>query len=515
MTNIIIVGGDERGKALIELFHKSDLVNIVAVIDINTNAPGMKLARELNIPASTDVKEFINSGLDEIIDVTGNKLVEENLRKITPLNTTVVSGRSVELIWHLFEKIKDAEKKIKEAKDELDIQSWGLNKTNEAIKLLYKELEEKTKRLQELDKLKSNFISAVSHELRTPLTVTKEGICLVLDGIPGEINEKQKEILAVARDNVDRLTRMINNLLDISKIEAGKIELKRELVDVISLAKQIVSSLELKTKEKGLELKTAFAERRIDAYIDIDRIVQVFTNLIWNAIKFTKDGYVEVSVRDKDDEVECVVADTGIGISKENLPQVFSKFQQFSRAEGPGEKGTGLGLSITKEIVEMHKGRIWVDSEFGKGTQFTFTLPKYTPEALFNEYVHNGIREAMKKGLKMSLIVVSVAEFDKVKKMLPAENIQSILQDMRDILDDGLRQTGDIVIKDTGEIIVLLVGCGKEGASRVEKRLRQSLLDYLTRNNLAEKIKLHFGCATYPDEAKDNEELIKKAKKNF
>ncbi len=233
-------------------------------------------------------------------------------------------------------------------------------------------------REKEVEGMKTEFITTVSHELRTPLSITREGISLVQDEIPGRINEKQKEILATAMENIDRLARIINNLLDISKIEAGKAELKRSLNNITSLVKKIVSSFASMAEKRGLELRMSLPEERIDVYADADRIVQVLTNLINNALKFTKEGIIEVSIRKKEKEVECSVADTGIGISKDDIPKVFSKFQQFSRVEGAGEKGTGLGLSIAKGIVEMHQGKIWVESKFGKGSRFFFTLPRET-----------------------------------------------------------------------------------------------------------------------------------------
>jgi signal transduction histidine kinase len=406
------------------------------------------------------------------------------------------------------------EEDLKKTKDELEIQTWGLKKTNESIKLLYKELEEKNKKLQELDKLKSDFISIVSHELRTPLSITKEGISLVLDEIPGKINAKQKKVLVSAKNSIDRLARIINSLLDVSKIEAGKVELKRDIVEIAALIRQVASSFVPKAKEKGIEVKTSFSGKRIDLYVDVDRMTQVFTNLAGNALKFTEHGYIEISAREKDYEVECVVTDTGRGISKEDLPKVFSKFQQFGRINGPGEKGTGLGLSIAKGIIEMHKGRIWVESELGKGTKFIFVLPKYTTETLFHEYVDAGIKEAMKKGSKISLIMVSISGYKQLMRKLSLEKIRSILKDMKEVLDNSLRQTGDVVVKDTGEMIILLIDCGRESVIKVETRLEQQLKDYLVRQGLAEDIKLNFGCATYPDEAKSDKELIKKAKKS-
>lgn len=270
------------------------------------------------------------------------------------------------------------EQELKKVKDELEIQTWGLNKTNDAIKLLYKDLEEKNARLQELDRLKSDFIATVSHELRTPLSISREGISIVLDQISGTINDNQRRVLTTARDNIDRLSRIIDNLLDISKIESGKVKLKKDSVDIITLVKQTTASLESKIKQRGLELRTVFGAASVTANVDADKIIQVFTNLIANAVKFTEKGYIEVSVIDKGHEVECRVRDTGAGIAKEDLPKVFGRFEQFGRVAGPGEKGTGLGLAIVKGIIDMHKGRIQIESKLGEGTTFTFVLPKDT-----------------------------------------------------------------------------------------------------------------------------------------
>ena len=235
---------------------------------------------------------------------------------------------------------------------------------------------------KEVDRMKSEFISTVSHELRTPLSITKEGISLVLDKIPGKINEKQGKILTIAKNNIDRLARIINSLLDISKIEAGEVELKKERVKITNLIEQVTSSFKNKIKKKGLELKVNFPKKGIYVYVESDKIVQVFTNLLGNALKFTEKGCIEISAKELEDEIEFVVSDTGIGISKDDLPKAFSKFQQFGRVDSAGEKGTGLGLSIVKGIVEMHYGKIWVESTRGKGSKFIFTLPKYITEEI-------------------------------------------------------------------------------------------------------------------------------------
>lgn len=229
---------------------------------------------------------------------------------------------------------------------------------------------------KEIDRMKTEFISTVSHELRTPLSITKEGISLVIDRIPGEINEKQESILVVAKDNIDRLARIINSLLDISKIEADKIEVRKEIFDIVPLIRQILFSFEPKAKTRNLELKTDFYAEKIEVFADLDKITQVFVNLIGNALKFTETGSITVGVKEFENEIQCFVLDTGIGIPKDGLHRVFNRFQQFGRTAGAGEKGTGLGLAIAKGLLELQGGRIWVESELGKGTKFTFVLPK-------------------------------------------------------------------------------------------------------------------------------------------
>ncbi len=276
-------------------------------------------------------------------------------------------------------RIAELEERIKEfvkAKGDLEIQTWGLKKTNEGIRVLYKELEEKNKELQRLNELKDEFLSNVAHELATPLTIIKEGVKLVSDEMLGKVNEQQKEFLTIASNNVDRLTRLIVDLLDISKIEAGKMEIKKTSIDIKSLIRKLASSFELKVEQKKLELRVNLPEDEIDIYADEHRITQVFSNLVDNAIKFTKEGCIEVFVREEGNEVECSVADTGAGISRKDIPKLFDKFTQFGRESGPGEKGTGLGLVISRRIVELHGGKMWVESEPGTGSKFYFTLPK-------------------------------------------------------------------------------------------------------------------------------------------
>ncbi|HEO63953.1 MAG TPA: PAS domain-containing sensor histidine kinase, partial [Candidatus Omnitrophica bacterium] len=229
---------------------------------------------------------------------------------------------------------------------------------------------------KELDRLKDEFLSNVSHELRTPLSITKEGISLVMDGIPGEINSSQRDILKTAKDNVERLTKIINDLLDISKLDARKIKLEKTNFKIYDLTIKAYDMFKNMAEDKGLNFTLKDSSKESIVYADEARIMQVFTNLISNALKFTEQGKIEIAIQDREKELECSISDTGRGISKQDLPKVFNRFEQFGRTPGPGIKGTGLGLAISKSIIDMHGGRIWVVSEEGNGSRFIFTLPK-------------------------------------------------------------------------------------------------------------------------------------------
>lgn len=188
---------------------------------------------------------------------------------------------------------------------------------------------------------------------------------------------------------MERLGYMINDLLDVSKMEAEKMVLRKEFFDMKELAKEAVLSFESQAQGKGLEIKTRFPEERVEVAADRDKIAQVWSNLLTNALKFTEKGEITVSVTENEKMVECRVADTGCGISQEDLPKVFNRFEQFSLSHHrSGPKGTGLGLSICKGLVELHHGAIQVQSVLGEGTTLTFTLPKPTPKEALKDETH-------------------------------------------------------------------------------------------------------------------------------
>jgi PAS domain S-box-containing protein len=232
------------------------------------------------------------------------------------------------------------------------------------------------RRLKELDKMKSSFVSNVSHELRTPLTAIKASADNMLDGLVGDLSEKQTRYLARIKSNADRLARLINDLLDLSRIEAG-INLKPTNLDLVTIAKEVTEILRPVAAEKLITLTIESPENTLTAWADPDKISEVLMNLLGNAIKFTPTrGKVTLSLRRNGNEwVKISVADTGPGIPSEEANRIFDKFYQVTPAQKQKASGTGLGLSITKALVEMHGGKIWLESEVCRGIIFSFTLP--------------------------------------------------------------------------------------------------------------------------------------------
>ena len=227
--------------------------------------------------------------------------------------------------------------------------------------------------LRELDRLKSEFIATASHELRTPLTSTQLGVHLLLEGAAGELNDKQREVLESCREDCVRLERLMRDLLDLSKIEAGETTPRLAPIRASELVLTAAKHLRAQVEAQGLSFKINALPDLPEVFADRNQIERVFNNLISNALRYTpRGGEVNVSVKPRERYVAISVSDTGSGIPQEHLPHVFDKFVKLS---GASSGGAGLGLAISKSIVEAHAGQISVQSEVGRGTTFTFTLP--------------------------------------------------------------------------------------------------------------------------------------------
>jgi signal transduction histidine kinase len=285
-------------------------------------------------------------------------------------------SESQRAMLNILEDLNETNEKMKKFTEELEIQSWGLQKANDGIQVLCHELEKKNAELAKLDKLKDDFVSIVAHELRNPLGVVREAASLILDGLAGPVSADQKKYIEVIKRTGERLIHITSDLLDLAKIESGKIVVNYETMDLLSVARQACEGIALRANKKGLVITQDFPDGKLEISGDFDKLSQVMINLLSNAYKFTEIGGITVEVRDLGEEVRCAVKDTGPGISKENLSRLFSKFEQFGKPTTHSEKGSGLGLVISKSILEAHGGKIWAESEPGKGSSFIFTLPK-------------------------------------------------------------------------------------------------------------------------------------------
>ncbi|MGI6240944.1 MAG: PAS domain S-box protein [Candidatus Omnitrophota bacterium] len=227
--------------------------------------------------------------------------------------------------------------------------------------------------------IKSDLIQMVSHELRTPIHSVKEGINIVLEGLTGPLNAEQRETLEISKRCADRLTRLVNDVLAFHKLDAGVIEFRIKKTDINALVCDVAESMGPLVKEKNLrfEVKTDASVPAAD--MDPDKIVQVITNFLQNAIKFTSQGSITLSTAFKNNRVVVSVQDTGIGIQQKDLPKIFKKFSQLESAQSIAPGGTGLGLAISKKIVETHHGTVSVESEYKKGSLFSFSLPLSQP----------------------------------------------------------------------------------------------------------------------------------------
>lgn len=291
-----------------------------------------------------------------------------------PIKTS--EGAMVSGILRDVTELKRAERLLQEKNEALDVQNEELQAQSEELMAQQQELMEKTRALETASQFKSQFLAGMSHELRTPLNAVIGFSQLMLDGALGEINDTQRQCLTDILDSGQHLLALINDVLDLSRVEAGKLEMNQErlnlsesLYEVLPMVKSLLDASHLKLKievEPGLPA--------VDA--DKNRLRQIMLNLLSNAIKFTlPGGKIAVKAVRKDSWCQVSVIDSGIGIPKEDQERIFEAFTQIDPPAGKRKEGTGLGLTITRQFVEMGGGKLWLESEYGKGSNFTFTLP--------------------------------------------------------------------------------------------------------------------------------------------
>jgi len=377
------------------------------------------------------------------------------------------------------------------------------------------QLERANQELRRIDEMKSEFISVASHELRTPLAAIKNSVQLILSGKTGALNETQAKFLSMADRNITRLTNILNDLLNLSKIESGKIEMKIEELDLRPPIEFILSSLKPQADSKSIQLIMEAPEKLPMVYGDREKIEQIMINLVGNGLKFTPaGGRISVAVKLQDGErnnLAVSVQDTGMGIPPDQLEKVFDRFYQVEGSLNRSVGGTGLGLAITKGLVESLQGKIWVESEIGKGTTFTFTLPVAKGEKRephFRILLDREFRRAQENLLPLTLLLIEVLEeSDEVKT--------AALDQLEDLVRKCLCRKADLLIRrEKDKILAALCETDLKGAQVIRRRIEEKAQEeFIAGREQPPVIKV--GAATYPDEALSKRELFGKAKERL
>jgi signal transduction histidine kinase len=307
-------------------------------------------------PEFKPTKEFIDMEKEKLIRFSREELFNEVKRKNEELLKILDERKK------MWEKLQDAHRRLEMEKTKVD------RKVIRRTQQFQKAKEE----AERANQIKSIFLASMSHELRTPLNSIIGFTGIVLQGFAGELNDEQKKQLDIAYGSSKHLLSLINDLLDISKIETGELKPDIEEFNIAEAGIEIRDSLMHKAEEKELELICNIPD--INIFSDKRRFEQILLNLVNNALKFTEKGKVEVKAVKKDKNIEVIVKDTGIGIKKEDFHKLFQPFVQLEYTITE-EAGTGLGLYLAKNLVQLLKGRIQMESEYGKGSTFTFILP--------------------------------------------------------------------------------------------------------------------------------------------
>lgn len=390
---------------------------------------------------------------------------------------------------------------------------------------LYEEIKNTNTKLEKLERLKSEFISIVSHELRTPLTAIKNSLEICLSGKAGEVSSIMDKFLNMARRNVSRLSGIINDLLDLSKIEAGKMDFKFEKANINVPVEFIKNTFENVAKDKNIDLVLDKDDDIFDTYIDNQRIEQVVSNLVSNAIKFTNEnGKITVKTEkikqsdiDKsklvgvenpvfyENYVKVSVADNGIGIAQEDLKKVFDQFQQIENSLNRQNGGTGLGLPIAKQLIEAHKGFIWVESELNRGTTFAFVIPVLSEKEKFLIDMDKDILKA--KNCDQSLLLLLVQENEEAKP--------SFLDDVRAERVSIMRKTAntrEVYFNEDGKnyLAILVPEADKFAQSFIEKKIEGTISP--VEETESKKYDILYSTELFPDNGKDANELMSNAR---
>ncbi len=420
-------------------------------------------SKELGVTAKKLEREIEERRTAELSRAHLEEELRQKVAQLAKSNADLVYGAKV---------MQGLLKNLQVSKQELETQALALRNANE--------------RLKGMGDLKDEFVAKVSHELRTPLTSIKEGLSLLLDGALGETTTDQKDFLKTMDADIDRLTELINNMLDVSKIESGRMRLNRQRVNVTELIRSTIRSYQA---IKGRRTVMEHLQPVPDLFVDSNRILQVLGNLFSNAVKYGKeDGTIEFAVEPRDGTVAVMVRDNGEGIAPEDLPKLFQKFSQVGRTGTNQPRGTGLGLVVCKELVELHGGRIEVSSQVGVGTTFTVVFSAYSDSLALKESFLE-LKKECKEGVGIGLIAVRCAFAEGLDSSEKKQQIQRFSEEVRARL-----HRGDIVLNVEPAWIVVCAATEPEGVQAIIHRFSSAFV---------KQKEIFFGAAFCPTDGTD------------
>ena len=368
--------------------------------------------------------------------------------------------------------------------------------------------------LKQLDIMRNEFVASVSHEIRTPLTIIRESLSILESGITGELNNDQVDIVKPCLSEVDRLSRIINNLLDITKMDRQDIALEWEMVDIIDLAKGVLYSFQNQANNKSISLEFVTEHKELWAYCDRDRMIQVCINLIGNAIKFTHSGFVRLSIAEENNEILFTIADSGDGIDNEDLGTIFDRFHQVSKVNRAGEQGSGLGLTISKGIVKLHGGKIWVRSKVGVGSEFYFTLPKLSTGKYIGQSIDKIINESRSAHTKTSLLVLRIDNYEKLAKEFSSESVSQIRNRIFRNVEEEIT-IGDFMHRISDNEFIFLSNITKQNMTMMISKIKLIIKDLLKQYDGKFEVKISTGVAVFPDDGNDAWSLLSSAQQQL
>jgi PAS domain S-box-containing protein len=384
------------------------------------------------------------------------------------------------------------------------------------------ELSAKINEQERIDQLKDEFIGIVSHEMRTPLTIIKGAISNLQAGIAGPLNDKQQKVLGTSSRNIIRLARIINDLLDLSRLESGRAKMLRKKISPLDLIHDIQTNFTAEIEDKQIEFIIDVPHDIPEVFADSDMIIQVLNNLINNAIRYTKktitiSAHLASDTKYKstlgDNAIIFSVEDDGIGIESKNLKSLFNKFEQINRkVGGSGYKGTGLGLAICKEIIALHHSKIWASIETQSGAKLCFSLPVYQENDEFYTVLKTYLLQAKEHRKPLTVLAVGIANISSIIKDCEIEDIHWMLNDiLKEVRSKALRKNDLIYFqKETQELIIVLNEISRKESLNIVKRIHNLTKDCFCPGKQGKiYASLNIGIATYPVDSKDAKELVK------